>query len=423
MAFLAAHMEKFKKEAVRGIQGHNQRERKSKSNPDIDSSRATLNYDLHNNGPVNYSKFIDQRIDSLNLKKVPRSDAVYMCEVVVSSDAAFFKKLSASEQRRFFLAAKEWLDDFAGRKNVIAAIVHLDEKTPHLHYSHVPVTKDGRLCAKDIYTKTSLRELQSGLARYLQSMGFDIERGVEQEPGSSKKHLNTREFKQQKEAEKNLKTQVENVEREVQSLNAKLEEQRVELLKLERLALESETALSEKPDLPKPGFVVSKSNYEQTLERIALLNQSLADKKLIMAKAERLEKERKAIDSLITVAVEEAELKAAIQYESLKKESDRIQKELETQVAKLRKEIQQREFSHKQLLATMHTQHREHERLKVIEGKWLELEQAKEFEARKAAVETQYRQEQSIRKAPTAQSQSPQSSTPQRDQKNLTPGR
>ena len=169
--------------------------------------------------------------------------------------------------------------------------------------------------------------------------------------------------------------------------------------------------------------MVSKNNYEQALEKIALLNQSLADKKLLMAKAERLEKERKTIDNLIAVAVEEAELKAAIQYDALKKESDRIHKELEAQVAKLRKDIQQRESSHKQLLATMHTYHQEHERLKIIEGKWLELEQAKEFETRKAMMEAQYRQEQSIRNAPAAQSQSPQSSTPQRDQKNLTPGR
>lgn len=82
-------MEKFKKEAVRGIQGHNQRERKSKSNPDVKPDRSHLNYDLHNDGPVNYARAINERIDSLALKKVPRSDAVFMCEVVVSSDKEF----------------------------------------------------------------------------------------------------------------------------------------------------------------------------------------------------------------------------------------------------------------------------------------------------------------------------------------------
>ena len=421
MSLLSAHMEKFKKEAVRGIQGHNQRTRKSLSNPDIVTDRSSLNYDLHNDGPINFSKFIDQRIDSLNLKKVPRSDAVYMCEIVVSSDVDFFKKLSASEQRRFFLAAKEWLDDFAGPKNVIAAIVHMDEKTPHLHYSHVPVTKDGRLCAKDVYTKASLRGLQDGLHKYLVSRGFDIERGVEQGPGSSKKHLNTSEFKQQKEAEKKLKAQVEDAEREVKIIAAKLEDQRTKLQELERLALEAEAALTEKPDLPKPGFIVSKSDYAKALEIIAIQNQALADKKLMMDKVKRLEKERQNIDRLIAAAVEESEAKASIQYEALKKESDRIQKELAAQVAKLRQEIQRRESTNKQLLENMHQHHQEHERLKGIEKKWLAAEQAKEAEARKAEMEAKARQ-QSARKAPMLQP-ALQATQPQRDQKKLTPGR
>lgn len=43
MSYLVLHMEKFKKEAVRVIQSHNQRERKSRSNPDIDYGRSGLN--------------------------------------------------------------------------------------------------------------------------------------------------------------------------------------------------------------------------------------------------------------------------------------------------------------------------------------------------------------------------------------------
>ena len=47
MSFLVLHMDKFKKEAVRGIQSHNNRERESHSNPDIDYSKSQGNYDLH----------------------------------------------------------------------------------------------------------------------------------------------------------------------------------------------------------------------------------------------------------------------------------------------------------------------------------------------------------------------------------------
>ena len=63
----------------------------------------------------------------------------------------------------------------------------MDEKTPHMHFLHVPVTPDGRLNANKIYTRQSLRKLQAGLPAHLQSRGFVIERGVEQTPGSAKK--------------------------------------------------------------------------------------------------------------------------------------------------------------------------------------------------------------------------------------------
>lgn len=46
MSTLVLHMDKFKKDAIRGIQSHNRRERESHSNPDIDYSRSAGNYDL-----------------------------------------------------------------------------------------------------------------------------------------------------------------------------------------------------------------------------------------------------------------------------------------------------------------------------------------------------------------------------------------
>ena len=53
MSFLVLHMDKFKKEAVRGIQSHNRRERESLSNPDIDYGRSAGNYDLHEHAAEN----------------------------------------------------------------------------------------------------------------------------------------------------------------------------------------------------------------------------------------------------------------------------------------------------------------------------------------------------------------------------------
>ena len=204
MSYLVLHMDKFKKEAVRGIQSHNRRERESHSNPDIDYQRSCGNYELHDKAATNYAQAIQRRIDDLQLIKAVRKDAVHMCGLIVTSDSAFFKSLSPEEIRRFFEESKAFLTDFVGAENVISAMVHMDEKTPHMHFLHVPVTREGRLNANKMYTRQSLKKLQSDLPLHLQHCGFAIQRGVEQKPGATRKHLDTREYKQQQEENNRL---------------------------------------------------------------------------------------------------------------------------------------------------------------------------------------------------------------------------
>lgn len=146
-------MDKFKKEAIRGIQSHNRREWESHSNPDIDYDRSAANYELHGAAASNYAEAIQNHIDDLLLDKSVRKDAVRMCGLIVTSDKAFFDGLTPEETRRFFEESKAFLTEFVGAENVISAMVHMDEKTPHMHFLHVPMTPDGRLNANKIYTR------------------------------------------------------------------------------------------------------------------------------------------------------------------------------------------------------------------------------------------------------------------------------
>lgn len=44
---------------------------------------------------------------------------------------------------------------------MLYATVHLDEKTPHMHFGIVPITQDGRLSAKEVIgNKKALTEFQ-----------------------------------------------------------------------------------------------------------------------------------------------------------------------------------------------------------------------------------------------------------------------
>ncbi len=303
MSTLVLHMSKFKKDAVRGIQSHNRRERESHSNPDIDYSRSVGNYDLHESASDNYAQAIQNRIDDLLMVKAVRKDAVHMCGLIVSSDKSFFTRMGKEETRRFFEEAAAYLTDFVGAENVVSAMVHMDEKTPHMHFLHVPVTQDGRLSANSIYTRASLKKLQTELPGYLQSRGFDIQRGVEQKPGSAKKHLDTREFKQQQEALAGLRSESDAVAREALQLIGEMIERRKQeevlqerLQSMEQQAREAEAILSDMPELPQASLLNYKSVLKQAQTIIEQQQKSLAEKSMIAAARDTLQAENKTLE-------------------------------------------------------------------------------------------------------------------------------
>src|SRR5699024_11388990 len=57
---------------------------------------------------------------------------------------------SPEDTKQFFEYAKEFLEQEYGKDNLLYATVHMDEKTPHMHYGVVPITDDGRLSAKEV---------------------------------------------------------------------------------------------------------------------------------------------------------------------------------------------------------------------------------------------------------------------------------
>lgn len=196
MSYAVVHMQKIKMGGVRGIENHNERLKESHTNPDIDYEKSHLNKDLFDpNGADQrtYYNRVRDRIKELELPKAVRKDAVVVTGFVCTSDKAFFDKLPQAEQDRFFKQSYDFLRDRYGEKNVVASTIHYDEKTPHMHCYIVPVTEDGRLSAKDIFTKTELRELQTDYHRHMKENGFDLERGVSAD--GKRKHVEMQEFK------------------------------------------------------------------------------------------------------------------------------------------------------------------------------------------------------------------------------------
>ena len=186
-------MEKYHKQDVAPIEKENERdENYEASNPQIDSERTRNNYRFTPYFGKTYTEFINGRIKELGLS--PRKDAVVMNSFVLGSDKTFFDGLAKVEQYNFFSDCYKFFAERYGEENIIAAIVHNDETTPHMHLNLMPVTKDGRLCSKQLFDKPQLQKLQTD---FYESVGkrWGLQRGKE---GSQKKHLSTAEFKAKK---------------------------------------------------------------------------------------------------------------------------------------------------------------------------------------------------------------------------------
>ena len=197
----------------------------------------------------------------------------------------------------------------------------------------MPVTQDGRPNANKIYTRQSLRKLQSELPAYLQSRGFAIERGVEQTPGSAKKHLDTREFKQQKEELARLAQEAAVLMRDslrsLGILGQREEELKKSIEAYERQAEEAEKVLRDEYSLPKASLF----NYPSVLEKASFiieeLKKALAIKHLVQTEKEILKRE---VDLL-----RKKQTRLEAEYTSHRKQSHEEQEALESQLKKMKR--------------------------------------------------------------------------------------
>lgn len=187
-------MEKYKRGDIVGIERKNERDEnyKSTKNPQIDKSRTHLNYHTLPYGKK-YLAFIDERIKELAPKRKIKDDAVLITSFILGSDKEFFDGITPETQKRFFSDCTEFFSERYGKENVVSAVVHLDESTPHLHFNLMPVT-GGRLCAKELFDRTALRELQTDFYEVV-GKKYGLKRGKE---GSTAKHLDTVAFKTKK---------------------------------------------------------------------------------------------------------------------------------------------------------------------------------------------------------------------------------
>ena len=185
---------KYKGPEIGQIEAHNERTKESyASNPDIDTSRSKLNFNLLP-PPPKYRTEAERQIREAGCRT--RKDSVRLVETLITASPEFFLGKSHQEIRGYFERALEFMKTKQDPNTFVSAVVHMDEKTPHMHLCFVPITEDGRLSAKDIVgNKKKLTQWQDEYWSYMVKKYPDLERG-ESASETGRTHLPPRIFKQ-----------------------------------------------------------------------------------------------------------------------------------------------------------------------------------------------------------------------------------
>ena len=161
---------------------------------------------------TNRSEAIEHRIATAGIyRKVAKNQVKALRFILSSSPEDMARMEQEGRLYEWCDESMDWLRSTFGADNVVAATLHADEETPHIHATVVPIvtgerrkakeeaengkrkykTKKNkvRLCADDVLTPKKLEQYQTDYAKRMQRFG--LERGVH---GSEAKHRTTMEY-------------------------------------------------------------------------------------------------------------------------------------------------------------------------------------------------------------------------------------
>lgn len=184
--FCIMRTEKRKKSDLSGIQKENTRTATEYNNrvaPGMDIFNVTLKESN------NWLQDINREIQAAGAKA--RSNSVMALDTIYTASPEFFQERTNAENDRFFRDCLKFHESHFG--HIISAVVHYDETTPHLHVISVPLTKDGRLSARDVIgNKSKMSKTQDSFFEQV-GRGYGLERGVHMDGQEKKQHISAQE--------------------------------------------------------------------------------------------------------------------------------------------------------------------------------------------------------------------------------------
>lgn len=195
--YAVIRMEKRKGAAISAIEKHNNRaleiltdgtEKQWAENADRELSQYNISYKKYED--LNLNQSIHKHLKEVGITKT-RKDAVKAVEILCTASPEYFNGNEIDERlTKFCKHAQGFIAEKFGKENIMTIDIHLDEKTPHIHFVIVPLTKDKRLSAKIVCgNKKDYQKLQDDFSGKMKDLG--LKRGIR---GSNAKHIEMREF-------------------------------------------------------------------------------------------------------------------------------------------------------------------------------------------------------------------------------------
>ena len=265
MGYAVLHLEKAKG-ADGAMSTHIERTIHPKN---ADRTRTHLNRELVRfpEGVKNRTQAIAHRIETAGIRRKVGTNQVKAIRVLLTGSNKDMKQMEADGRLDGWCNDNlKWLRETYGERNLVSAVLHMDEKTPHIHATIVPIvtgerrkarkeeqngkkkyrkknTQDVRLCADDVMARHRLKHYQDTYAQAMSKYG--LQRGID---GSLAKHISTMQYykelvEQQDSLQENIETLL-GLEEEAQKKLKKVKGE-IDVQKMKGAAVNATTAIAD----------------------------------------------------------------------------------------------------------------------------------------------------------------------------------
>ncbi len=265
MGYAVLHLEKAKG-ADGAMSTHIERTVHPKN---ADRMRTHLNRELVQfpEGVKNRTQAIAHRIETAGIRRKVGTNQVKAIRVLLTGSNKDMKQMEADGRLDGWCNDNlKWLWETYGEQNLVSAVLHMDEKTPHIHATIVPIVtgerrkakqdeqngkkkyrkkspQDVRLCADDVMARHKLKHYQDTYAQAMSKYG--LQRGID---GSLAKHISTMQYykglvEQQDSLQENIETLL-GLEEEAQKKLKKLKGE-INVQKMKGAAVNATTAIAD----------------------------------------------------------------------------------------------------------------------------------------------------------------------------------